>query len=84
MRISDWLWPRWKHSNPKLHLTERPAGPDPLPARTSCPSRTTGRFMLLAMGLTAAVSVASGCNPTLMERLKKGTPSLLSGEIPTV
>lgn len=82
MRISDWLWPRWKHSNPKLHLTERPAGPDPLPARTSCPSRTTGRFMLLAMGLTAAVSVASGCNPTLMERLKKGTPSLLSGEIP--
>jgi len=38
--------------------------------------------MLLAMGLTAAVSVASGCNPTLMERLKKTAPYRISGEIP--
>ena len=82
MSISDWHWPRRKHSNPKLHLTERPAGPDPLPARTSRPSRSTGRFMLLAMGLTAVVSVASGCNPTLMEQLKKTAPYRISGEIP--
>ena len=82
MSFSDWLRPRWKDPNPKIRLTECSAGPDPLPARIARPNWTAGRFMFLAIGLAAAVSVASGCNPTLMEKLRKGAPSLLSGEIP--
>lgn len=83
MSSSDWLRPRWKRSNPKIRLTECPAGPVPLPARISCPNRMTiGRFMLLSVGLAAAVLLSSGCNATVMDSLNKAAPNRLSGEIP--
>ena len=83
MSISDWLRPRREHSNPKIRLRERPAGSDPLPARIPRLNRmTTDRFMVLSIGIAAAMSVASGCSTTVMDSLNKAAPSGLSGEIP--
>jgi hypothetical protein len=67
----------------RSHAPERPAGPDPLRARILCPDRmTTGRFVLFSMALAAAVSVASGCGPALVENLNQAAPRRLSEEIP--
>jgi hypothetical protein len=43
---------------------------------------TTGRFMLLSLGLAAIVSMSSGCGSTLMETINQAAPFRLSEAVP--
>jgi hypothetical protein len=83
MSISYWLRPGWTYANPRIRLTQRPAGLEPPPARISCTNRMTAvQFRLFSLGIAAVVLTASGCNPTLMQNLFQAAPRAISGEVP--